>query len=91
MGRGLIRGILTFPCDDHYRPPNATWRTISVHSLAVWLAKLEKKDEVRRIMTQIGSLLAVATVLLTYGLHFIVREGGGGLYARQNYLCRNLS
>ena len=23
-GRGLIRGILTFPCDDHYRPSKAT-------------------------------------------------------------------
>ena len=41
-------------------------------------------------MTQIASLIAVATVLLTYGLHFTVGEGGG-LYARQNYLCRNLS
>ena len=28
-------------------------------------------------MTQIASLLVVATVLLTYGLHFTVREGGG--------------
>ena len=28
-------------------------------------------------MTQIASLLAVATVLLTYGPHFTVREGGG--------------
>ena len=27
-------------------------------------------------MTQITSLLVVTTVLLTYGLHFTVREGG---------------
>ena len=73
MGRGLIRGILTFPCDDHYRPPNARGRAISVLSLAVWWAKLEKNDKVRHMMTQIASLLAVAT---TYGLHFTVREGG---------------
>ena len=51
--------------------------TISVLSLAVWWAKLEKNDKVRHIVTQIASLLAVATVLLTYGLHFTVREGGG--------------
>ena len=25
VGRGLIRGIVTLLCDDHYRPPNATW------------------------------------------------------------------
>ena len=42
----------------------------------VWWAKLEKNDKVRHNMTQIASLLAIATVLLTYGLHFIVREGG---------------
>ena len=66
-------------------------RTISVLSLAVWLAKFEKNDKVRHNMTQIASFLAVATVLLTYGLHFTVREGG--LYARHKYmyLCRNLS
>ena len=39
-------------------------------------------------MTQIGSLLAVATVLLTYGLHFIVREGGL-IRETKGYLCRN--
>ena len=58
-------------------------RAISVLSLTVWWAKLEKNDKVRHDMTQIASLLAVATVLLIYGLHFTVREGGGGLYARQ--------
>ena len=24
-GEGLIRGIVMFTCDDHYRPTNATW------------------------------------------------------------------
>ena len=52
-------------------------RVINALSLAVWWAKLEKNDKVRHIMTQIASLLAVATVFLTYGLHFTVREGGG--------------
>ena len=57
--------------------------------LAVWWEKLEKNNKVRHIMTQIACLLAVATVLLTYGPHFTVREGG--LYVGQNYVCRNLS
>ena len=50
---------------------------ISILSLAVWWAKLEKNNKVRHNMTQIASLLAVVTVLLTCGLHFIVREGWG--------------
>ena len=37
---------------------------ISVLSLAVWSAKFKKDDKVRCNMTQIASLLAVATVLL---------------------------
>ena len=39
-------------------------RSISVLSLAVWWAKLEKNDEVKHNMTQVASLLVVATVLL---------------------------
>ena len=39
-------------------------RSISVLSLAVWWAKLEKNDKVRHDMTQVASLLVVATVLL---------------------------
>ena len=61
MGRGLIHGILTFPCDDHYRPSNATWAR---DLCAVWWAKLEENDKVRHNMTQIASLLAVATVFV---------------------------
>ena len=61
-------------------------RAISVLSLAVWWAKLEKNDKVRHNMTQIASLLAVATVFVDLWAPFY-----GGLYARQKYLCRNLS
>ena len=82
MGRGLIRGILTFSCDNDYQPSMPRGRAISVLSHAVWWAKLEKNDKVRHNMTQIASLLAVEVLLLLiYGLHFTVREGG--LYARQ--------
>ena len=66
-------------------------RAISVLSLAVWWAKLEKNDKVRHMMTQIASLLAVATVFIDLWTPFYSQGGGGGLYARQNYLCRNLS
>ena len=41
-------------------------------------------------MTQIASLLAVATVFVDLWAPFY-SQGGGGLYARQNYLCKNLS
>ena len=65
----------------HFRVTTITDRRIrgynvgarSVLSLAVW-AKLEKNDEVRHNMTQIASLLAVATILLAYGLYLPVRE-----------------
>ena len=77
MGRGLIRGILTFPCDDHYRPSNATWaRDLCIFSLAVWWAKLEKNDKVRHTMTQIASLLAVATVFVDLWAPFYSQGGG---------------
>ena len=51
---------------------------ISVLSLAVWWAKLEKNDKVRHIVTQIASLLAVATDLWTP----FYSQGGGGAYTR---------
>ena len=53
---------------------------ISVLSLAVWWAKLEKKDKVRHIMTQIASLLAVATVFIDFWTPFY--NQGGGAYTR---------
>ena len=65
MGRGLIRGILTFrvtTITDHQTPCG---HAISVLSLAVWWAKLEKNNQVRHNVTQITSLLAVATDLWT--------------------------
>ena len=49
---------------------------ISVLSLAVWWAKLEKNDKVRHIVTQTARLLAVATVFIDLWTHFTVREGG---------------
>ena len=46
-------------------------------------------------MAQMASLLVVATVfvaLWTLNIYILQSErGGGGLYTRQNYLCRNLS
>ena len=53
-------------------------RAISVLSLAVWWAKLEKNDKVRHIMTQIASLLAIATVFIDVWTLFY-SQGGGGL------------
>ena len=76
-GGGLYAGSLHFcvtTITDHRMPCG---RAISILSPAVWQAKLEKNNKVRHNMTQIASLLAIATILLTYGLHFTVREGGG--------------
>ena len=44
-------------------------------------------------MTQMASLLAVATVFVAFWTLniYILQSEQGGLYARQNYLCRNLS
>ena len=56
-------------------------RAISAHSLAGWWAKLEKNDKVRHIMTQIASLLAVATVYIDLWTPFY-SQGGGGAYTR---------
>ena len=53
-------------------------RAISVLSHAVWWAKLEKNDKVRHNMTQIASLLAVATVFVDLWAPFY-SQGGGGL------------
>ena len=40
-------------------------RAISALSLAVWWEKLEKSDKVSHNMTQIASVLAVATVFIS--------------------------
>ena len=45
-------------------------------------------------MAQMASLLVVATVfvaLWTLNIYIFTVRAGGGLYTRQNYLCRNLS
>ena len=81
-GGGLYAGSLHFrvtTITDHRMPRG---RAISVLSLAVWWAKLEKNDKVRHNMTQIASLLAVATF---FGLHFTVREGGAYTRDRSTY------
>ena len=80
MGRGLIRGIPTFPCGDHYRLSNATWARDLCTFSGCLAGKTREKRQSRHNMTQIASLLAVATVLLTYGLHFTAREGGSPAY-----------
>ena len=74
--RGLIRGILTFPCDDHSRPSNATWaRDLCTFSGT----KLEKNNKVRYNMTQIASLLAVAVFIDSWAPFY---SQGGGAYTR---------
>ena len=92
--RGFIRGILTFPLTTITDRRMSRGSAISVLSLAVWWVKLKKNDKVRHIiiiiMTQIARLLAVATVFIDLWTPFY-SQGGRGLYARQNYLCRNLS
>ena len=52
-------------------------RAVSVLSLAVWWAKLEK---IRHNMTQIASLLAVATVFVDLWAQFYTQGGGGSVY-----------
>ena len=69
--------MLTFRCDNHYQLSNAMWVRDLCTSLAVWWIKLEKNDKVRHIMTQIASLLAVATVFIYILTQFYSRGGGG--------------
>ena len=62
MERGLICGIVTFLYDDHYRSLNATWaRDICTFSGCL-VGKTRENNEVRYNMTQIASLITVATV-----------------------------
>ena len=75
VGRGLYAGSLHFrvtTINDRGTPRGC------VLFLAVWWAKLEK-NKVRHNMTQIPSLLAVATDLWT---PFYSRGGGGRAYTR---------
>ena len=59
-----VRWILTFQCNDHYRPSNATWvrdlRTFSGYLMG----KTRENQQSKASMAQISSLLAVATVFI---------------------------
>ena len=76
MGRGLIRGILHFRVTTITDRRMPRGRAISVLSLAVWWAKLEKNDKVRQNMTQIASLIAVATIFVDLWAPFYGQGGG---------------
>ena len=85
MGRGLIYGILTFLCDNHYQLLNAMW----VHDLCTFSGCLVGKTQ--------ESLLAVATVFLDLWTKLPMQElelkmwGGGGVdYARGGHNHRIL-
>ena len=56
---------------------------ISVLSLAVWWGKFEKNDKVRHIMTQIASLLVLATIFSwLMACNFCILQSEGGAYMR---------
>ena len=87
-GGGLYAGSLHFRVTTITDRRMPRGRAIFVLSLAVWWAKLEKNDKVRHNMTQIASLLAVATVfvdLCQNWLHFTVREGGAYTRDKSTY------
>ena len=76
-GGGLYAGSLHFRVTTITDRRMPRGRAISVLSLAVWWAKLEKNDKVRHNMTQIASLLAVATVFVDLWAPFyrgLIRE-----------------
>ena len=54
-------------------------------ALAVWLAKLEKTDKVRHNMTQIASLLAVATVFVDLWATFYSQGEGACTRDKSTY------
>ena len=61
-------------------------RAISALSLA---AKLEKSDKVNHNMTEIASVLAVATIFIS--LWTLISRQRSGVICETKYLCRNLS
>ena len=75
MGMELIRGIVTFPHDNHYRPSNATW----VRDICTFSGQNSRKK--KHSMTQIASLLAVATVFIGFWTLniYVLLLGTGGL------------
>ena len=56
-GRGLIRGIVTFVCDDYYRLTNMWARDLRTFSGSL-MGKTQKKQQ-RHNMRQIANVLAV--------------------------------
>ena len=64
-GRGLIHGIVIFTCDDHYWPTNATSACDLCTFSGCLMGRLKKSDQVSHNMTQIASVLAVATVFVS--------------------------
>ena len=82
-GGGLYAGSLHFRVTTITDRRMPRGRAISALSLAVWWAKLEKNDKVRHNMTQIASLLAVATVFVDLCAPFYSQGGGGGLIHRR--------
>ena len=73
-GAGLIRRIVIFTCDDHYRQTNATWAHDLVLSLAIWWANSSKATS--RNMSQIASVLAVTTAFISFW-NLILRQRRG--------------
>ena len=77
-GGGLYAGSSHFrvtTITDRRMPRGRAISVLSI-SLAVWWAKLEKNDKVRHNMTQIASLLAVATVFIDLWTPFYSQGGG---------------
>ena len=84
-GGGLCAGSLHFRVTTVTDGRMPRGRAISVLSLAVWWAKLEKNNKVRHNMTQIASLLAVATVFID--LWTLFYSQGRGAYTRDKNTC----
>ena len=61
-----------------------------VHNLCTFSGCLIEKNNKGINMTQMSSVLAVASVFIGFLATFTVSLREGGLYMRQNYLCMNL-
>ena len=81
-GGGLYAGSLHFRVTTITDRRMPRGRAMCVLSLTVWWANLEKNDKVRHDMTQMASLLAVATVFIDLWSPFYSQGGGGGAYKR---------